>query len=57
MNFPRLRRLALATSAALMLCMVTGCDGDPASITFLDLLNTVFLGITAAGGLVLIRNL
>lgn len=44
---------AISLSLALGLC---GCNGDLTQLTFLDLLNTVFLGITAAGGVVLLRN-
>ncbi len=54
-----LSRYRLASTALLlgMLCLFGGCTADAASITLLDVLNTVFLGITAAGGIVLIQNI
>jgi hypothetical protein len=57
MKIPRLGRLALLALIAAVVVTVTGCDGDPATITFLDVLNTALLAVTAAGSLVLIRNL
>lgn len=56
MNRPRLRRLALAAVPAALMLLTTGCTADLSTITFLDVLNTVFLAITAAGGIVLIKN-
>jgi hypothetical protein len=35
--------------------MIAGCDGTN-QITFLDVINTVLLGITAAGGIAIIQN-
>jgi len=53
----RLRRLALAMLVVPLVLSAFGCNGDLSNVTFLDLLNTVLLGITAAGGIVLIRNI
>ena len=56
MKLSNLKRfLSVALSLGLLLA-VTGCTADASQITFLDFLNTVFLGITAAGGVVLIQN-
>ena len=35
---------------------VSGCGTNNASVSFLDFINTILLGITAAGGVVLINN-
>ncbi|HRX84769.1 MAG TPA: hypothetical protein P5572_07105 [Phycisphaerae bacterium] len=56
MNRLRLRRLASGAVAAALLLMTTGCTFDTSTITFLDVVNTVLLAITAAGGIVLIKN-
>jgi hypothetical protein len=42
--------------SVVVIAAVTGCDANAAPISFLDLINTVLLGITAAGGVVLINN-
>ena len=57
MNRLRLGRLASGVVTAALLLLTTGCTADLSTITFLDVLNTVFLAITAAGGLVLIKNI
>ncbi len=38
------------------LATVSGCGADCTAPNLLDFLNTILLGITAAGGLVLINN-
>lgn len=46
--------IGLVTAAGL----VVGCDGSAqCPATFLDVLNTILLGITAAGGIAIIRNI
>jgi len=50
--------LKLTPLFAVTVVLVAGCDGSAACpTTFLDVLNTVFLGITAAGGIAIIRNI
>ena len=44
----------LSLSMLLILC---GCDGDTTPTNSLDILNTIFLGITAAGAIALIKNI
>jgi hypothetical protein len=48
------RRVTALACAALGLLLMTGCDTS--QITFLDVVQTALLGVTAAGSLVLIRN-
>lgn len=51
-----IRRLSMLVLSVVVIAAVTGCDANAAPISFLDLINTVLLGITAAGGVVLINN-
>ncbi len=40
-----------------LLLVLSGCDAEAAQqVTFLELLNTVFLGFAAAGGYAILRN-
>jgi hypothetical protein len=57
MKHLRARRLATGLLAALALTLASGCIDTTAPVTFLDVINTVLLGVTAAGGVVLIQNL
>jgi hypothetical protein len=50
-----LKKLSVAALCAGVF-ILGGCNGDGAQVTFLDIVNTVLLGITAAGGIVLLRN-
>ena len=49
-------RLAACMFLFGMVILLGGCTADTDSITYLDVLNTILLGITAAGGVVLIQN-
>ncbi len=51
-----LRRLPLLVISVMAISVLSGCGADCASVSFLDFINTVLLGVTAAGGLVLINN-
>jgi hypothetical protein len=51
------RRLSLFGLSLGTLLLAAGCNGDGTTITFLDVLNTVLLGITAAGAIGILRNL
>jgi len=55
MNRARFRWFAMLALALMTTLAASGCTED-GSITFLDVLNTIFLGVTAAGGVVLIQN-
>ncbi len=51
-----LQRISAITLALGTMLLVTGCDGANAQITLLDVINTILLGVTAAGAVVLIEN-
>jgi hypothetical protein len=53
MNKPRIMRVVKALAAGAFLLQATGCDLG----TFNEFLQTVFLGITAAGGIAIIQNI
>jgi hypothetical protein len=55
MNRARFRWFAMLALALVTTLAASGCT-ETDSVTFLDVLNTIFLGITAAGGIVLIQN-
>ena len=48
-------RLVTTMLALGTLVLASGCEIDTSTITGLDILNTILLGITAAGSIVLIR--
>lgn len=50
------RKGSMLLFSVFALATVSGCTANAAAPNFLDFLNTVLLGITAAGGLVLINN-
>ncbi len=50
------RRLPLIVLSVMAVSVLTGCGADCAPVSFLDLINTVLLGVTAAGGVVLLNN-
>lgn len=50
------RWMATCGLAAFALVAASGCTGDASTITFLDVVDTILLAITAAGGIVLIKN-
>lgn len=50
--------MKLTPLLAVTLVFVAGCDGSAGCpTTFLDVVNTILLGITAAGAVVIIQNL
>ncbi len=56
MKFIFSKRFSIFGMALCSLLLASGCDVVAANTTGLDFLNTVFLGITAAGGLAILRN-
>ena len=56
MKLSTFQRFSLFGACLGTLLLTTGCDLTTANITGLDILNTVFLGITAAGGVAILRN-
>ena len=56
MKSSTLRRFSLFGTCVGALLLVAGCNGTTADITGLDILNTIFLGVTAAGGVAILRN-
>ncbi|GJM25364.1 MAG: hypothetical protein DHS20C16_17790 [Phycisphaerae bacterium] len=55
-RFMSIRRLSMLVLSVVAISAVSGCGANCASVSFLDFVNTVLLGITAAGGIVLINN-
>ncbi len=53
MNGPRALRVAKLFAGGACLLQVAGCD----MLTLNDYLQTIFLGITAAGGIAIIQNI
>lgn len=53
MNLSRLMRAAGTLMTGAMLLQLPGCQ----DISLLEILNTAFLGVTAAGSLVILENL
>ena len=56
MKLFRLHRILVLAMASFAVLLSAGCNGDPNCITFLDVVQTVLLGLTAAGGVVLLQN-
>lgn len=56
MKRKRLVNLSVALGSVGLLFVLGGCQAGATQVTFLDILNTVLLGITAAGGVVLLNN-
>ncbi|NOX60133.1 MAG: hypothetical protein GXP29_14920 [Planctomycetes bacterium] len=50
------RRVSMLVVFVLAMSAVSGCGPNDAPVSFLDLINTVLLGVTAAGGIVLMSN-
>jgi hypothetical protein len=50
------KRLLTWIPCLCLLIAVAGCDGTNGQITFLDFIDTILLGITAAGGIAIIQN-
>lgn len=50
------RKVSVLCLSIVAIATVAGCGPNDAPISFIDLVNTVLLGITAAGGLVLMQN-
>lgn len=55
MTLSVLRRLAIATLFVASVMVMTGCDPN-SQTTFLDVVDTVLLGVTAAGAIAILRN-
>ena len=56
MKRSRLMNSSVALCCVGMLLVLSGCQDGVTQVTFLDILNTVLLGITAAGGVVLLNS-
>ncbi len=50
------RSLPMLVLSVMAISVLSGCTNTNAPVSFLDFVNTILLGITAAGGLVLINN-
>ena len=50
------RRVSVLILSIVAIATISGCGPNDAPVSFIDLINTVLLGITAAGGLVLMQN-
>ena len=53
MNKPRIMRVVKALASGALLLQATGCTQQE----FIEFVQTVFLGITAAGGIAIIQNI
>ena len=51
------KRFLVLAPCICLVAALAGCDDTGAQITFLDVVDTILLGITAAGGIAILQNI